>query len=296
MNDAFHAHFHYRVRRVYEDYIGIRSVPVAGMKRDIRAAAEAAKVMYHLREHIPPPHGKSWQDVAKQCPDYALLRDVADTEKHGKLSDKTRAICDTRQMEERIIVTEYEDTEGTYRHVEKAVWLNLTDGSSRDLADVLTNVMNYWQDELHALGMLPKSRPYAMAARAQPVPRNEANHGRLDYTIVPGLEFNQTYQLRRYNYSTGKIEPIDLSGASLEFAMYKPAYTLEVKLGNSATGQELCRTASLTEEEYRALLVHGSDEGKGNYLLGLPQVKAAYEELVKEASAAGTASPPAEQR
>ncbi len=147
MSDTFTAQFRHLIQPAYEACVEEKKSGVTGRRRDLRAALEAAKVLYHLREQIPPPYTKTgrgdWRDVANQCPDYGLLRDVADTAKHRCLDDQTRSVCNAHQIEERITVTEYEDAEGVYRHVEKGVWLNLTNGTTRDLLEVLTNVINF---------------------------------------------------------------------------------------------------------------------------------------------------------
>src|SRR5579871_662316 len=178
MNEEFQTFFHLRVRQPFEDYLRERKSLVSGRKRDIAAATEAAKVLYHLRERVPPPFDKTWDEVAAACPDYKLIRDVADAEKHGTLKDKNRSVCDAKQIEERIVSTLYQDAEGEYAHTEKSVWLSLTDGSSRELIAVLTNVINYWQDELHKLGLLPKLPPYPNPS-THPKPRSECNNGKM---------------------------------------------------------------------------------------------------------------------
>jgi hypothetical protein len=120
MNDTFTADFRHLVQPAYEACVEEKKTGVIGLRRDLRAALEAAKVLYHLREQIPLPYTKTgrddWRDVAKHCPEYGLLRDVADTAKHGRLNDQTRSICNAQQIEERITVTEYEDAEGGLPH------------------------------------------------------------------------------------------------------------------------------------------------------------------------------------
>jgi hypothetical protein len=154
MSDNLETYFHHRVLAVFQDYLDIRASEKIGTRRDVTAATNAAKALFHLREHIPPPYAKSRQDVTRECPDYGLLGDVTDTDKHHLLRDQTRAICHVSQIEERIVLTEYRDSQGTYRHAEKRVMLKLTNGGERDLLDVLTAVVDYWIDELHMLGHL----------------------------------------------------------------------------------------------------------------------------------------------
>ena len=142
MGDNLATYFHLRVRGPYEEYVSVTNSGKTGKRWDITAATKAAVALYHFHEQFSPPR-KGWQDIARQCPDFALLGDVVDTDKHHGLRDQTRAICNSSQIEERIISTEYRDECGIYHHVEKGVRLKLTNGTERDLLDVLTNVINY---------------------------------------------------------------------------------------------------------------------------------------------------------
>jgi hypothetical protein len=286
MNDKFTAEFRHLVQPVYEACVEENKTGLTGMRRDLRAALEAAKVLYHLREQIPPPYTKTgrsdWRDVARQCPDYGLLGDVADTAKHGRLDDQTRSICNAHQIEERITVTEYEDVEGIYRHVDKAVWLNLTNGTAKDLLQVLTNVINFWQVELHSLGLIPNLPPYPNATRPQPLPGEQCNHCRLDFQLLAGVEYKQTFQFLRYNYATGRTEPIDISGSDFRFTVYKPQYSYELVATHDPTGKQITRNVQLSDEEREKFLALGTEIEQNAYLNTLPQVKAAYEEIVTE--------------
>jgi hypothetical protein len=244
------------------------------------AATTAAKALYHFHEQFLPPR-KEWQDIARQCPDFALLRDVVDTDKHHRLRDQTRAICNSNQIEERIIIIEYRDEHGNYRHAEKSVILKLTNGTERNLLEVLTNVINYWLDELHSLGVIDKLPQYRLSSRPQPIPREECNDGRMDFHVLAGIDYTQTYQLKRWNNSTGQLEPIDIGGADLRFSVYKPRYDLDISATNNTTGQKIARTVSLDEPEHNMLRSLASDEEKNRYLMTLQQVRAAYEEIVQ---------------
>ncbi len=282
MDAAFNADFHHRVRLVYEEYVGVRNDGVTGTRRDISRALEAAKVLYHLRERIPAPYSKSWEDIARQCPDYGLLRDVVDAEKHGQLKDRTRAVNNASQIEERVVITEYKDAAGPYHHVEKAVFLKLTNGTTRELLDVLTNVINFWQAELHAAGLIEKLDPYHPHAKPQPIPRAECNQGRLDMRLARGFDYTQLYQLQHYNYTSGQIEPTDISGAGFEFSVYPVVFDVEIKLVNNTTRQTVSRTVSLSFEQYQKALSLEPDAVRNAYFMTLPQVRAAFGEVAQE--------------
>ena len=92
MSEAFEAEFHHHVRAAYQDYLSEMGSGKTGTRRDLRAALNAAKTLYHWVEHLPSTHAMTWKAVASKCPDFALLRDVVDTDKHHKLTDQSRAV------------------------------------------------------------------------------------------------------------------------------------------------------------------------------------------------------------
>jgi hypothetical protein len=282
MGDNLETYFHHRVKAVYEDYLEERASGKTGRRRDLRAATDAAKALYHLREHIPAPYSKSWGDVALVCPDYALVRDVADADKHNKLRDQMRAVCDATHIEERIILTEYRDKEGSYRHAEKKVLLKLTCGGERDLFHVLTTVINYWIDELHALGHLGKLQHYHPVTRSQPVPREECNDSRIDFELIQGLAYTQSFQCLQYNCDTLKVEPVDLTGSDLRFTVYKPQYVLDINAINDVSGQKVSRSVTITDAEVQQIQALNTEEKQSASFLSLPKVQAAYHELLEE--------------
>jgi hypothetical protein len=146
----------------------------------------------------------------------------------------------------------------------------------------LTNVINFWQVELHSLGLLPNLLPYRYPTRPQPLSRDQCNHGRLDFQLLQGVEYKQTFQLLRYNYDTNRIEPIDSSGAAFRFRVWKPQYDYHLVATNPTTGQQITRTVKLSEEERDTFFSLRTDAEKGAYLDTLQQVKAAYEEIAAE--------------
>ena len=88
---------------------------------------------YHFREHLPPAYLKTWQQVAGQCPDYCAFARCGG---HGQAPHPRRpdeAGLQLHQIEERIVITEYRDDRGEYRHAEKFVVLKLTGGGERDV-------------------------------------------------------------------------------------------------------------------------------------------------------------------
>jgi hypothetical protein len=290
--DDIAALFHENVVDAFTSYLESRRTGTAGRSRDLRAAIAAATALYHFREHQPSTFSKSRADIGRQCPDYSLLGDVVNASKHKDLTRGNPQIDSAEQIEERLIITEYQDEQGVYRHIEKQVILKLTSGTERDLLDVMISVMNFWQVELAALGLIPARPSYVSPRDPQPRSRAECNDGRLDFELVQGVRFKQTYCLQKYNYDTGQVEPVDLTGSNLEFRIYKPRYNVDVTLRDDRTGQELIRTISLSEEESQTLMSQQSDQDKQRYLANLPQAQAAIRQLEAEARCVEACSGP----
>src|SRR5262249_50381069 len=124
--------------------------------------------------------------------------------------------------------------------------------------------------------------PYPNPTRPQPLTREQCNHGRLDFQLLKGVEYKQTYQLLRYNYATGRIEPIDISGSDFRFTVYKPQYSYELVATHDSTGKQITRNVQLSDEERDRFAALRTETEKNAHLNTLPQVKVAYEEIVAE--------------
>jgi hypothetical protein len=285
MFDDLAAYFYENVVTPFEEYLEVKSSGKAGRNRDARVALTAATSLYHLREHLPPLHALTRAEISSNhCADYSLLGDVVNAAKHRFVTRGSPQISDAAQIEEQVVVTEYQDEQGPYRWVEKIVAVGLVDGSTRDLLEVLVNVMNFWQSYLHSIGVISNPRSYSVPQGAQPKSRADCAESRLDLEIVKGLRFKQSWRLQRYNYTTGKIEPVDLTGSEIRFRIYKPRFDVDLSLRNDVTGQEFSRTITLSDEDCEALSGFRTEEEKQAFVSSLPQ---AQEALRKLAEAAG---------
>src|SRR6516165_8581907 len=153
MFDDLAAFFYENVVAAFTDYSKTRQSDPYGRSRDIRAAIDAATSLYHLREHIPSQYRKSRSEVAKLCPDYDLLGDVANAAKHDDLTRGTPQINSADDIYEMNVITLYEDCDGEYSDAQKLVMVKLNNGTERDLFEVLTNVINFWGHELESFGV-----------------------------------------------------------------------------------------------------------------------------------------------
>lgn len=279
MFDDLAAYFHENVVAAYEEYLHIRATQKAGRSSDVRSGITAASALYHFREHLPCTYPKTRADVVLSCPDYALLGDVVNASKHRNLTRGTPQLANAGSIEEQVLLTVYEDEFGRYQNIEKEVAIKLSDGSVRILLEITTNVMNFWLDELHSIGVISKRAHYSSVITAQPLTRDECTDGEFDLEMTHGLRFKQVWCLRKYNYSTGKIEPENLTGATVNFGIYQPKYDVDVFLRNDSTGQEITQTISLSVEESEQLGRLKNEEDQQKYLIELPQVAAVLTQL-----------------
>jgi len=280
MFDDLATYFYENVVRSFEEYLDVKNSGTTGRSRDIRAAVNAATPLYHLREHLPKGRKLT---IIGSCPDYRLLGDIVNASKHSSLTKGTPQIRNATQIEEQIVTTEYKDEQGAFHWHEKVVLIRLSNGSERNVLNILVNVMNFWQTYLHSIGVIAKPRQYSIPSVIQPRLRNDCTGNRLDFEIVQGLRFLQKFKLQQYNYSTGKVELMDLKGGHLEFSIYIPKYQLKLALKNDALGKEFRKTVTLNDEESRQFALLKTDREKKSFLDGLPSTKEALRELTFKA-------------
>ena len=291
MFDDLAAYYHENVVAAFIAYRDTSKDGTVGRSRDLREALVAATALFHLREHLPNPGALSRSEVEKQCADYALLGDVVNAAKHKSITQNTPhgapLLSTADRLAERLLMIEYEDAHGAYRCTQKAVVALLENGTERNLLEVLTNVINYWEGHLHTLGVLSKQRTFAFENPIRHRTREECEKLRLDFEIVQGHRFKQSMQLLRFNTSSGTATPIDMSGAQLNFRIYRPRFDFDVSLKHDATGKEFTKTVVLSDEENAALAGMSSDEERKVFAANLPATHAALRELAAEASVEG---------
>lgn len=288
MFDDLAAYYHENVVSAFLEYRDRSVNGVAGRSRDLRGALIAATALFHLREHLPESGAPSRADVERACPDYGLLGDVVNAAKHKNLTSRTPhgapLVNDATGLVEQLVITEYEDEAGTYRHCQKTVAAKLTDGSERNLLEVLTSVMNFWELHMQTLGVLSAARTFAYTGDVRARTRAECEGNRMDFETVQGQRFRQTIRLLRFDHETGKATPVDLTGSKINFRIYRPKYDIDLFLTHDATGKEFKTTISLTEQESLVLSRMSSDAERQAYVNTLPSAQVALEQLAIEAS------------
>ena len=289
MFDNLGAYYHENVVSSFVAYRNLSNDGLAGRSRDLRSALAAATALFHLREHLPAG-ALSRGDVERRCPDYALLGDVVNAAKHKSLSFKTPhgapLINDATDLGERLIRIEYEDDEGTYRYVQKIVIVRLADGSERNLLEVLTNVINFWEQQMHSLGVLSTARTFNYEGQLRARTRAECEANGLNFESELGQRFHQTIQLLRFNNKTGKCEPIDLTGSELTLRIYPFQFDVQISLTHDVSGRVFSTTITLTEEENLLLSRLSNDVERQAFVNALPSAQTACQELALEAGLA----------
>lgn len=291
MFDDLAAYYHENVVAAFITYRETSKDGLVGRSRDLREAIVAASALFHVREHLPESGSPSRAEVERQCPDYALLGDVVNAAKHRSITQNTPhgapLVSDAEKLIEKLLFIEYEDAEGVYRCTQKAVVATLTDGTERNLLEVLTNVLNFWEGYLHGLGVLSKQRTFVFDPQVRYRTRAECEQIRLDFEIVQGHRFKQSMQFLRFDTSMGQAKPIDISGSTLNFRIYKPRFDFDVSLKHEASGKEYTRTIMLSDEENEKLAEMVTDEERRAFAANLPSTQAALRELATEAGLVG---------
>lgn len=264
MFDDLAAYFHENVVASYVEYRKVRKNESYGLSKDTRAAIVAATSLYHLREHIPSPQQKTRKTIAKECPDYDVLGDIVNAAKHRELDRGKPRLRSAEDIYELTVITQYEDSEGTYSDAQKLVMVRLIDGTEKDILECLTNVMNYWGNEFVRLGVQESYKPFDVPPGPGEVHVSREDARGLDTEIIRGVRFTQTMKLLKFDSATGKSEPIDLTGCELRYRIYKPSYVFGLHLSYPTTGKECSLELKLDEDqssEWHSLRTDAEREG-----------------------------------
>jgi hypothetical protein len=272
------AYYEETVVVAYEEYCSRSKDCVAGRSRDLRAALTAAAALFNLREHLPDPAPKRG-DIGALCRDYHLVADVTNAAKHRDVKRRTPIgaplVKTADDIYEEIAFIEYEDAQGTFQYRVKRVTIRLTDGSTRDLLEVLTTVVNFWESYLFDLGVLKRTRTFKYEDPIRLRSRQECEGNFLDFELVRGERLQWVGSMFRVNKETGKLEAIQLKP--------KPTYEIELFLEEAETGARISRCIPLSTEQIAALECAPSDVERVAILTAVSSVQSALREIALEA-------------
>lgn len=249
MFDDVAAYFYENVVASYTSYRDIMEDRVYGRSRDLRASIIAASALFHFREHLPAAHKLTRTQVEAMCPDYGILGDIVNAAKHSTLDRGSPKIVSASDVREVTVITMYEDDEGSYSDVAKQVVAKQIAGKEHVVIDLLTNVINFWGNCLVNWNIVSSYKPFVIPSQpgTQLISRSDARG--MDTEILRGVRFKQCMKLQKYDPAIGSAQPFDLTGAKLEYRVYKPSYCIDVLLRNAANGRETKVTLDLSEPE-----------------------------------------------
>jgi hypothetical protein len=190
--EKLYAFFYETVVLAYDAYKTLRREPKAGTHNDLKSALTAATAAYHFREHLPNPHKKSRSEIEAICPDYGLLGDVVNASKHKDVTRGKPKVTSADDIVKHVVYTQYRDEAGHYIAATKAIEITLIDGTTRELFDVLTIVVNMWMDFPAAEGISEKSKPFAHEDRNRIISRDEA--GSMGLAMTQGIAWDMRFK------------------------------------------------------------------------------------------------------
>lgn len=166
------------------------------------------------------------------------------------------------------------------------VFLKLTNGGERYLLEVLTNVLNFWEDYLHSHGILPSKRVFQCKDPFRRRTRAECKDTSDGIQLTQGLPAQLRLRFMRFDEAVGRAIPVDLTGSKIEFRVFKPKpVELVISAIRNADGKVFEKSVQLQPEEAHEVENCADDEAKSRFLSTLPAVKKALGDLNAELKA-----------
>lgn len=248
----------------YNAFIESIRRPVTGKNQDLRLAREAAVALYHLREHLSWTRGKSFPPDIDACADYHLLEDVVNVLKHGG-PRREGNVASATDIYELVVFTEYEDAQGPYQDAAKRVEVKLKDGSVRDMEEVLRNVFNMWIANYQKQGVSLDLSPSVPPVNQIPARTSASGGARLDLRPTAGVRLQHSFRRQKYNYATGQIEGLDMTGHKYQFTVREPLEAI-LLMTNNLTGEVVEKVFRLSVDEQDQYESLKSDDQRAAYL------------------------------
>jgi hypothetical protein len=109
---------------LYREFFEMREKNEFGINGLASRAVNTATALYHLREHLDPR--PSVAALVALCPDYDLVRAIANTSKHHELDHGNTQITRADQIREMAVATRYRDADGEYTSSQCGFRANVT--------------------------------------------------------------------------------------------------------------------------------------------------------------------------
>ena len=212
----------------YRAFLDARDKGSFGENRARRAAVECAKIVYHLREQFTPK--KSRASLTTLCADFGLLADICNAVKHGSITQgPPPLVTNAHQLFEQVSTCTFTDEAGEYQHAELNVLVTQDDGTIRDVAEVLKNVLSMFGEVLKAEGVFTAFVPPTSERLAMPrVPRDRARS--MNLAILQAENRKLRWQFMEYEAASDSRKPVDLTGAVVRFRVFEPPKTASVRV------------------------------------------------------------------
>lgn len=148
--------FEKMVKPAFRDW---RKEPLAEhrAKATVGFANDMAERMFHYlgleKKYGARGTGEYRDELAKDCPDFGLLRDIADGTKHFQLRRPNRAISSAEQTKRSALTWDkledkWEDADYTWEETGDLLVTTLDSSEKRSLISIVNNVMSMWEELL----------------------------------------------------------------------------------------------------------------------------------------------------
>ena len=249
MFDNLAATFYNNVVAAYDEYVDHRDSTTAGRDRHLRTAVAAATALYHFREHLPDSLRAPVKNLEQTSPEYALMQGVTNASKHKQVTRRRPLVLGAEDIREVTVIVRYSDEDGEYSHAQTTINVTCSDGVIRWLDPAITRVLNFWGEILKNAGVCGhniRTEPEAPGRRY--LSRGEASL-KLNLEAMRGLDFRQSMQLLRFDDTLGYAIPTDLTGADVQFRIYKPPqHIVDITMSHPKHG-DVTASIPLTDEE-----------------------------------------------
>ena len=158
--------------------------------------------------------------------------------------------------------------------------VRLDSGTSKELSEVLRNVVNFWIKHIQSSGILMQIKTFDLPLKG---PVSRENSRPLNMAATQGMMFGKkSFRIQRYDYQENVAVPLDLTNAQVQLRFYKPPpIVLDLKI--KMEGRTFTSPLTLSEANTLKVKTLQSDEERRDFVQGLPEFKALLNKLGQQA-------------